>query len=346
MKMKLGFLAILALLLAGCGSHSTRSSGSYLGEITRHPNRYTGSTISVFGTVISVDHTDEGTRFRIATVNYAYVFDVLYPGDVPKLTHDRDAYCLGKGAGAEKSTESYSGVIIKINAQAVRPVGGKMVYLPQDRRIAQEWQGRARWSLPKCRRAARAAEPEEEVAMQSGSTGGYANTPYAAAASGPSNPAYPGLEGLAEPVRLAPGAQSAPMAAEPAPVQTFPEAPPAPVAPPAPAPAPAPAPVAYAPPPAPLPAPPAPAPAPVAAAPVSTPAPITSLVSNDQAEAADLRMINRNWNSLPEEVKAKIVHDIEQRTQTSDLERIAQNWRALPEDVKAAILKQIIESAR
>ena len=57
-------------------------------------------------------------------------------------------------------------------------------------------------------------------------------------------------------------------------------------------------------------------------------------------------MVNRNWASLPDEVKTKIVRDIEQRTQFSDLTMIAQNWHSLPDDVKAAILKQIIEAAR
>jgi len=336
MKIKLGLLAILAVALAGC-SHSTRSSGSYLGEITRHPDRYTGSTISVFGTVVSVDKTDEGTKFRIATVNYAYVFDVYYPGEIPKLVHDKDAYFLGKVAGAEKSTEAYSGVIVKINAIAVRPVGGKPVYQPQDRRLTQDWI-KGSLELAEVQTRGGSAETEEEAtptAAPMGSAGpSYAST-YA-----PRTPsrAYPGLEGLADPVQLPAGYQQPgpPPAPEAAPVQISSEPAPPPM--PMPAAAPVAAPVVMAPPPAPM---------PVAAAPAPTPAPTAApFIPVDQADAADLRMVNRNWASLPDEVKTKIVRDIEQRTQFSDLTMIAQNWHSLPDDVKAAILKQIIEAAR
>jgi hypothetical protein len=327
MKIKLGLLAILAVALAGCG-HATRSSGSYLGEITRHPDRYTGSTISVFGTVVSVDKTDEGTKFRIATVNYAYVFDVTYPGDIPKLVHDKDAYFLGKVVGGEKSTEAYSGVIVKVNAIAVRAVGAKAVFQPQDRRLAQEW---VKGDLELAEVQTRGGSAEsEEAASPSAAPMGAAGPSYASTyAPRASNRAYPGLDGLADPIQLPAGYQPAAPQAAAAPVQISSEP-----MPPPPPPMPAAAPIALAPPPAPV----EPAPAPVAVA--STPVPL------DQADAADLRLVNRNWANLPDDVKAKIVRDIEQRTQFSDLTMISQNWHNLPEDVKAAILKQIIESAR
>ena len=348
MKIKLGLLVLFSVFLGGCG-HATRTSGSYLGEITRHPDRYMGATISVFGTVVSVDHSDNGTRFRIATVNYAYVFDVTYPGDIPKLAHDKDAYLLAKVVGSEKSVEAYSGVIIKLNAIAVRPVGGKAVYEQQDRRIAQQWV-KGKLDLSEVQTVASSQQEETDMAAAPAPQGQAQAQAQAAA------PSYPGLEGLAEPVKIAGGMQPTPPAqvqisaeeAAPAPpppaqapVAYAPASAPPPQAQPAYAPPPPPqAPVAYAPPP-----PPTQAPAPYSLPPPPAPAAaiVSPPISLDRADAADLRLINGKWNDLPPAAKAEIVRQI--IAHYSDQSVVSQNWRGLPDEVKAMILKQIIESA-
>lgn len=140
MKIKHNWLVIgFAMLAAGCSTNPNRSSGSFLGDASRSPEEHIGQLVSSFGSVMSVRESDTAVVFRVATPNYAFVFDISYPGDIPGLDKGRDVMFLGTITGSLDSSNVYYGKILKIDAIAVHPVGHKLVFRPEQQDVVQSW---------------------------------------------------------------------------------------------------------------------------------------------------------------------------------------------------------------
>ena len=85
------------------GSHNMpRNRASDLADMIRDPDRHMGQFVSTYGPVRTIDRKPNGaTVFQITTPNYAYLFIVSFPGEIPNLEVGKDTYFLGTVAGVQ-----------------------------------------------------------------------------------------------------------------------------------------------------------------------------------------------------------------------------------------------------
>lgn len=129
----------LSLLAAGCSTTPTRTSAGFLGEASRHASRHVGELVSTFGSVLSIRESGGSTIFRLATPNYAYAFEVSYPGEIPGLEKDLDVDMLGRISGAVEGSDVNGGKILKVDGIAVKRLGQDAVYRSDQQELVQSW---------------------------------------------------------------------------------------------------------------------------------------------------------------------------------------------------------------
>jgi len=117
----------------------SRTSASFLADASRNTYRHTGELVASFGSVVQVREAEGSTVFQLATPNYAYVFEVTFPGEVPDLDKGHDAMFLGTIRGAVASADVNSGKILLVDGLAVVPYGKKAVLREDQRDLAQSW---------------------------------------------------------------------------------------------------------------------------------------------------------------------------------------------------------------
>jgi len=130
------------------GHHMVRSRASDMADMLHHPSRHLGQYVSSYGPVRLINPQEGGgTQFQITTPNYAYLFIVNFPGEIPNLEQNRDTYFLGTLRGVQGVGDAEALVVEGI---AIQTTGGrgmnpyawpKAIYIPGQEEVVANWIG-------------------------------------------------------------------------------------------------------------------------------------------------------------------------------------------------------------
>ena len=129
------------------GSHKMpRSRAGDIGDMIRNTDRHMGQYVSSYGPVRTINVSPSGaTEFVLSTPNYAYTFEVEFPGEIPNLEKNKDTYFLGTVRGVKNLGEVEALVVDGIAIQNTSGPGmnpyswPKAVYIPGQEQAVSAW---------------------------------------------------------------------------------------------------------------------------------------------------------------------------------------------------------------
>jgi hypothetical protein len=138
-SMRFSALALAAVVLTGYTFALPRTSSGYMEELSRHAERNRGLVVASGGPLISIRPANGGIVLRIATGNYAHLFEVSFPQAPEGLAIGREVNFVGLLQGAQASAEAYGGKVILIAGIALKPVGSPIILSGTHQPIADAW---------------------------------------------------------------------------------------------------------------------------------------------------------------------------------------------------------------